>query len=280
MLPTLNKIKTSFYTDPSDNFVRFIRHITVEITLNCAFCRFALILNRNRSYQTDNFCFVRTDFYLYDAVEPRSFELDRASNPTRRYCQHANQYPSVGPFQKSKLYHPLATILVAHHMHLFVAKTEYVHFSIGSYRLNSMNGALAPKIFDFSTENDYFWQNKKGVWNLLSLYTMFEGLKPEGFGGAEGWNAFFTLPNLLKAKTPSQPLINFIIFNPFQFFLTLFKSVYAKIFNSYAIKYHYWITIEFKIQNMSIYCFVWTCYNPTLYTNLIGGSLFTKLSPI
>ena len=49
-----------------------------------------------------------------------------------------------------------------------------------------MNGALAPKIIDFNTENDYFLQNKKGVWNILSLYTMFGGLKPEGFGGAEG----------------------------------------------------------------------------------------------
>jgi len=31
-----------------------------------------------------------------------------------------------------------------------------------------------------------FDKTKKGVWNLLSLYTMFGGLKPEGFGGAEG----------------------------------------------------------------------------------------------
>ena len=119
-------------------------------------------------------------------MEPRSFELDRASNPTRQYYLRANQYPSIGPFQKNKLYHPLATILVAHRMHLYAAKTEYAHFSTDSYRLNSMNGALAPKIIDFNTENDYFLQNKKGVWNILSLYTMFGGLKPEGFGSAEG----------------------------------------------------------------------------------------------
>lgn len=119
-------------------------------------------------------------------MEPRSFELDRASNPTKQYYLRANQYPSIGPFQKNKLYHPLATILVAHRMHLYAAKTECAHFSTDSYRLNSMNGALAPKIIDFNTENDYFLHNKKGVWNILSLYTMFGGLKPEGFGGAEG----------------------------------------------------------------------------------------------
>ena len=101
-------------------------------------------------------CIVRNDFKLYDAVEPRSFELDRASNPTRQYYPHANQYPSIGPFQKNKLYHPLATILVAHRMHLYAAKIECAHFSTDSYRLNSMNGALAPKIIGFNTENDYF----------------------------------------------------------------------------------------------------------------------------
>jgi hypothetical protein len=89
-------------------------------------------------------------------VEPRSFELDRASNPTKLYYQHANQYPSIGPFQKNKLYHLLATILVALDMHLCAAKTEYVHFSTDSYRLNSMNGALAPKVIDFNIEKDYF----------------------------------------------------------------------------------------------------------------------------
>ena len=59
-----------------------------------------------------------------------------------------------------------------------------------------MNGALAPKtIIKFSVT--IFVKTKKGVCNILSLKTMFRGLKPEGFGGAEGWNDFFILLNLL-----------------------------------------------------------------------------------
>ena len=130
------------------------------------FFGYILALNRYRSYQTD--FLEQNHSHLYNA-EPRSFEPDKASNPTTLYYQHVDQYPSIWPFQKNRLYHPLATISVAHHMHLYVAKIEYGHFSIDSYQLNSMNGALAPKTIIKNSVLLFFVKTTKGVCNILSL---------------------------------------------------------------------------------------------------------------